>query len=131
MSDVNPERGEVPILLGSKTNPMRPSYAAIKSIEQVLGPVVSLATKLAHPLERLSIDALAVIVTEAIKAAGKDRDDKMLQAMSRDRIAELIYESGVLSVMEPVELLLVNMITGGGTAKKKDSRDETPTTTGS
>lgn len=121
MSDANPERGEVPILLGGKSYPMRPSYAAIKAIELALGPVVALATKLAHPLERLSVDALSIIVTEAIRAAGKDRDDKVLQAFTPEKVAELIFDQGILSAIEPVEVLLVNMITGGGEAKKKPS----------
>src|SRR5690606_38550570 len=97
---VNAERGEVPILLGGRTYPMRPSYAAIQAIERQHGPVLTLCTRLGSPLHRLNIDEMATIVTETVKAAGKDRDDKMLQGVKREKIAELIYEQGIISVVE-------------------------------
>jgi hypothetical protein len=121
MSDVNKERGEVPILLDGKVYPMRPSYEAIQAIEQRHGPILSLVTRLASPVHRLRMDELATIVTETIRAAGKDRDDKMLMSVQEDRIGELLYEHGIAKTVDVLELLLINMITGGGQAKKKES----------
>ena len=135
MSDVNPERGEVPILLDGKVYPMRPSYAAIQAIERAHGPILSLVTRLSHPLQRLTIDELATIITETVRAAGKDRDDAMLKGVQKDRIAELVFEEGVIRVVESLEVLLVNMITGGskggGKSKKTDGgASPTGSTTG-
>ncbi len=127
MTDVNEDRGEVPILLDGKLYPMRPSYAAVKAIESSLGPVMAIAPKLAHPMHRLTVNELAVIVTEAVRAAGKERDDKILQSFSTERVAELIYDGGVMNVIDQIELLVINMITGGTKSEKKTGdRSESP-----
>ena len=120
MTEANPERGEVPIVLGGKTYPMRPSYAAIQAIERQHGSILALATRLAHPLHRLPIDTMAFIVTECIRAAGKDRGDKMLLGVSQERISEMISEQGVVTVVDALDVFLVNMITGGGKGSKKE-----------
>jgi hypothetical protein len=124
MSEANPERGEVPILLNGRAYPMRPSYTAVEAIERALGPVVALGSRMTDPMHRLKVSEMSIIVAESIKAAGKDRNDKMLQAMKADKIAELIYEQGIVSVLDPILILLVNMVSGGGKAKKKPEENE-------
>lgn len=129
MSEVNPERGEVPILLGDRTFPMRPSYTAMQAIEKAHGPLLALTTRLGSPVHRLDIDEMSTIVTECIRAAGKDRGDAMLQAIQKPKIAELIFDQGIVSVVGSLEVLLINMITGGGKAKKKPDEKATAEST--
>ena len=121
MSDANPERGEVLILLDGKPYPMRPSYSAMQAIEQKLGPLLALVTRLAHPAKRLTIDEMAFVVAETIRAAGQERDDAMLKGVTYERVAEMIYSDGLINAIDPLEALLINMISGGGKAKKKAS----------
>ena len=130
MSQANDERGELPILLGEKVYPMRPSYAAVKAIESKLGSILALGTKLAHPVHRLTVDELAIIVTESVRAAGEQSGDAMLKAFSVDKVAELIYEQGIMNVVAQVEPLVLNMMRGGTTAKKKaeDGQAQTEST---
>lgn len=117
---VNAERGEVLILLGGKAYPMRPSYNAMVAIEAKLGSIVALSYRHANPLQGLGIKEMAIIICEAVKAAGSERQDSMLLGFSETRVGEFIAADGHLSVLEQVQNLLLNMITGGAAPKKKD-----------
>ena len=116
---VNEERGEVAIVLDGATYPMRPSYEAMVAIEAKLGSLVALSYRHANPLKGLTVHDLATIIMESVRAAGKDRNDPMLTGVSHDKVARLIAADGMLSAVQPVERLLVNMITGG--SKKKEN----------
>jgi hypothetical protein len=127
MMEANPERGEVTILLDGRAYPMRPSYEAMLSIEGKSGSsLLSILSRHAQPDMGLTLTEMAIIVTEGIKAAGKDREDKFLMAVSQDKIGELIYRSGFVASLAPVEAFLLNAISGGMEAdgKKKESLSE-------
>lgn len=108
-------------MLDGKSYPMLPTLAATQAIESQLGPILALTARLADRTRRLSVAEIALVVTETIRAAGKDRDDKMLQGVQAERIADLIFDEGIVSVIDSVQILLINMISGGGKAKKKQS----------
>lgn len=115
---VNAERGEVAIVLDGKSYPMRPSFEAMQAIERGTG---SALPELVHKMIRrpcgLSLSDMALIVTETVRAAGKDRDDKMLQAWEPARVGELIYSGGWPKALEAIEKLLINACNGGAAPK--------------
>jgi hypothetical protein len=129
MTEANLERGEVPITLGGKTYPMRGSMTACEVIESKIGPICGLLPKLADK-RALSLDELSIIVTESIKAAGKEHEDDMLKAMQVDRIKPLIYDAGLWPVTEVVSVLLLSMALGGGKPGKKGEDDPSKTQSG-
>ncbi len=125
----NPERGEVDILLDGKAYPMRPTFQAVQAVERETGhSLVALVRKAAA--KDLSIETMAVIVTETVRAAGQDRGDPMLRNVSTERIAQLLYEGGVMNAQPAVFEILLNALNGGRPPQKKDTAaDETGTTT--
>lgn len=122
---INAHRGEVGITLDGKEYPMLPTYEAMAAVERRLGSVLSLSRRMLDPKQGLpTVAETAVLVTECIRAAGRARNDTILQEVSEEIIGQKLYEEGILEVMEAVSEVLGNMITGG-TAPKKRS----PTTT--
>jgi hypothetical protein len=57
----------------------------------------------------LTLKQMAVVITECIKAAGRDRQDKALQSFTADRIAELIADQR-MSYNEPLAKLIGGML---------------------
>src|SRR6185503_17748585 len=116
-----PERGEVEIVLDGKAYPMRPSRAAAKAIELGTGrSLESLIYRMAQgSKEGLTLTEREIIVTEGIKAAGKDRGDPMLLAVNQEKIGELLYAAGVLSYISILQSFLLNAVLGGVDASKK------------
>jgi hypothetical protein len=123
---VNPERGEVALLLEGEVYPMRPSYDAMMAIEQQLGSLVALSYRHASPLQGLTMREMSVVACEAIKEAGRERGDegKMLRGVTAEKICKLIAAGGPLKAIAPIEKLLDNMITGGTKPKKEDAGDD-------
>lgn len=120
----NPDRGEREITLDGKAYPLRPSYGSMRAIEARIGNLIKLYRRMAEDNDGLSCDELALIVTECIKAAGEDRNDAMLKGVQQKRIAELIYEAGLVGVFEQILPLVADMLSGG--TKKKPASTETP-----
>jgi len=117
--EVNPERGEVAILLDGKAYPMRPSYKAMVAIERATGAtILGLSFRLALPRDGLTLEEMAIIITEGVRAAGEERNDPMLKGFSTERVGELLFDGGILAAAAPIEAFLRNAITGGGSAKK-------------
>ena len=121
---MNPDRGEIEITLDGKSYPMRPSYTAMRNIESRVGNIIRLYRRMDEESDGLSCDELAIIVTECIKAAGKEAGNKMHQAVTESRVGELIYQEGILYAYSKVTPLLGNMLSGG--SKKKEPANETP-----
>jgi hypothetical protein len=119
---ISAERGEVPITIEGVVYPMRPSGAAQMAIEDQLGTTITeLWFRMAALWKRssgepadgaagLTLKQMAVVVTECIKAAGRDRQDKDLQAFKVDRIADLIADNR-MGYNEPLATLLGGMLT--------------------
>lgn len=106
---------------------MRPSYEAMLAIERQTGKtLLQLASGVALGRSGgVSLGDAAIIVTEGIKAAGKDRDDPMKRAISRDRIGEMIYSSGYLKALGAIEDFLVNALNGGHVPDEKKTGEAT------
>jgi hypothetical protein len=126
---VNPERGEVLIVLDGASYPMRPSYEAMVAIEEATGASIEelwlRCTRLSGAARSaklvsgvgLKLKDMAAIVSECVKASGKQRKDSMLTGFSAERVGELIakkrWEANV-----PIADILTNMLFGGADAKK-------------
>lgn len=119
---INSERGEVAITLEGTEYPMRPSYEAMLAIEKETGcSLENLFLRATAPGAGLFLTEKAIIVTEAVKAAGVDRKDKMLQQWNQEKVGRLLFASG-LSTRAAIQTVLENMITGGTTKKNAAPR---------
>lgn len=126
---ISAERGEVPVTLEGVTYPMRPSGAAQMAIEDQLGTTIPelwfrmialwkrASGEAAEGAAGLTLKQMAVVITECIKAAGRDRQDKALQSFTADRIAELIADQR-MSYNEPLAKIIGGMLSKEADEKK-------------
>lgn len=119
MSDINPERGEVGILLDGKVYCMRPTFSAIQQIERQLNTSLARLARMAVASE-LSLEHMAVIATEGIRASG----DPLMKAVNAERVGDLIYRAGVMQSMMPILEFLGNAINGGKPLETAQGNDE-------
>lgn len=125
-SKANKSRGEHELTLGGKLYPLRPSHAAIETIEAQTGcSLLTLVRK--GNVGDLSLAQLGVIAAELIRA-GADEKDTMTQAVAAERIGELIYEQGAIATMPRLTLCLVDAAAGGRTASGEAKPVAGPTT---
>lgn len=113
MIDVaNPTRGEHQLVLAGVTYRLRPSHQAIVAIEQKtqhsLLELVRLGNAQAIPMRYVG-----TIAAELIRAGAEDQATK---AVHEDRIGELAFEEGVVSITARLTLCLVDAAGGGRTA---------------
>lgn len=116
---INPDRGEVGLTLGGRVFPMLPTFAAANAIESRLGAVSTIVARLLRGQDMPKFEELAIIATEGIKAAGRDRSDPMLTGVSAEKIGEMIYEEGIdEALVITFGQFLGNMVSGGTNRKK-------------
>ncbi len=115
---INPERGEVGITLEGRIFPMLPTFEAMTAIEKRLGSLVGVGRRYAE--SSLTLSEIATVVTECIKAAGRDRGEKMLADVSAEKIERLIFAGGLIPAWATLDDLLRNMMSGGASAKKDE-----------
>jgi hypothetical protein len=127
---ISQERGEVPITLEGVVYPMRPSGSAQMAIEDQLGTTITeLWFRMLTFFKRatgepsdgnagLTLRQMAVVITECIKAAGRDRKDNDLQKFTADRIADIIADAGRGPFNKPLAELLGGMLTKETDEKK-------------
>lgn len=115
---INSERGEVGLELGGRVFPMLPTFAAVNAIEAQLGAVSSLVRRMLGGNDLPRFNELAVIATECIKAAGRDRNDSMLYGVNAQKLGEMIYAEGLTeALITSFGELLTNMVSGGSRKK--------------
>lgn len=107
----NAHRGETEIALGGTTYVLRPTFEACQAIERATG--ATLLALLRDSVNGLPLDTLATVVTECLRAHGRETGDVAMQHFRQDRIAALIYEAGVIASMPPVQAVLLSAVTGG------------------
>lgn len=122
----NPARGEHSLELGGQSYRLRPTYAATAAIEDELGRSALELLRAANA-GALGYADLGAICAEYIRA-GAAEDDRLTRAVSAGRIAELIYEEGVLTVLVGVTLVLTDAVSGGRTVSG-EAKAVTETTT--
>jgi hypothetical protein len=107
-------RGEHTLSLGGASYVLRPSYAATAAIEDELGQSALELLRRANA-GALGYADLGSICAEYIRA-GAPETDRLARGVAADRIAELIFEEGITSVLIAVTLVLADAISGGRTA---------------
>lgn len=128
MSDyaINADRGEVGLTLDGRVYPLLPTFAAANAIESQVGAISSLVARLLSNSNLPTFRELAIIATECMKAAGRDRSDTMLAGYSAERVGQLIYEEGLsAALLASFTQVLANMVSGG--TKKKAAAAEAAT----
>ena len=110
--DAIAERGEHEITLAGVKYLLRPSHAALRTIEKKLGCSQLKLIQRGNSHDLL-VDELGVIAAELIKAGATD---ELTQRVSAERIAELIQEEGLLPIVARLTLCLLDAATGGRTA---------------
>ena len=129
----NAHRGEVTVTFEGQEFVLRPSQEAILAAEHLTGLSLLELTRSCED-GALSLDRMAAIATEFIKAWGKQTGDKTAAAVTKPRIGELIYSTGVLQVLPRLTLVLQYAVMGGcnpdGTLKEGEmTTTETVATT--
>jgi hypothetical protein len=126
----NAERGEVSLTLDGADYVLRPTYAACVAIEAQTGrSIIELAVD--AQAKSLSLGNAAVIVTECIRAWGREIGRISVEGVQVDRIGELIFADGIAKAMPRIELAMMFAATGGAKAGSRagDAGEKTPTGT--
>jgi hypothetical protein len=97
----NPLRGEVSMTLGGRAFTLRPSFAAIVTVEERLGSVISLALKASKG--ELGLREATALLWETL-------DQRT--AMSEEELGGLILQEGVAAVAPAVSALLAAILRG-------------------
>lgn len=112
MATANPERGEISVELEGVPHVLQPSYQAQVAIEQQTGLSLEQLSDGAGR-SALSIEHMAIIVTECVRAHGRAIGDAAKAAYQPQRVGECIVETGKLLIAKRLELLLYLAVTGG------------------
>lgn len=130
MSDVREPSGEVALELDGQHFVLRPSYAAILACETKTGRSLRELAEAAYE-SRLTIADAATIATEMIQAWGRSNADTPLASTARQvahaRVAELIFETGMLTVVPRIAIVLMNALMGGVTSSGEAKSPRTTT----
>lgn len=102
MSEANPVRGEASIRVGDAALLLRPSFAALVTAEQELGPLFALVERAAEG--RLAISEMASLFFHC----AADLPD----GVSREQIGEAIVEGGLASATPALRVLLTQILQG-------------------
>ncbi len=111
MTPANAHRGEIKVRLDADYV-LRPDFEAMAAIDDQLGSIIDVTRK-ALTSQSLSFREISVIVCEGIRAHGRATDSRALQCVNLSRVQQLVYEAGLLSLIEPVLQFLTAAVTGG------------------
>jgi hypothetical protein len=110
------DRGEVTLRLDGQEYHLRPSWQAIRTCEKETGRSLFELTNIARA-NGLSLTEMAVITAEMMHAYGRSHPDDPLVTdhlgAKPDRLEELIFEAGALSIQPRLTILLLAALTGG------------------
>ncbi len=106
------ERGEHELRLAGVTYRLRPSHAALRSIEKKTDRSVLRLVQLGRACD-LTLEQLGIIGCELIRAGA---EDELTRRVDAERIGELIQEEGVMGPTARFTLCLYDAATGGRTA---------------
>lgn len=126
----NPNRGELSLTLGGRDYTLRPSFEAIEAFEAGTGKGLMELTGLALA-GKISLSETATIACECIRAQGRATNSVSLSGSQRDKIAEMILESGFQDALVVMAGMLALAVSGGVTASgelKAATKTTTPTT---
>ena len=122
MTAANAHRGEITIRLDADYV-IRPDFEAAAAIDEQLGSIIDVARR-ALSEKSLSYREASIIICEGMKAQGRAKDDKTMQAVNLRRVQQLVYEAGMLTVLGPCLGFLAAAVTGGADAGNAPAADE-------
>jgi hypothetical protein len=108
----NTVRGEVELDLAGTRFVLRPSYEAVEACETQTGMSLS-DMALAADAGSLKLAQASIVVTEFIRAWGKETKSASASAVKRERIAKLIFEMGVMVALPRLAIVLLSAASGG------------------
>lgn len=113
----NRVRGEVGIMLDGAPFVMRPTYDACLAIETQTGLSLLALAQRATGEQGLSLDQMATIVTECVRAHGRATGDGTAANLAKRRVGELLFDSGPAVAQVRVLAVLIAAISGGAKPK--------------
>ncbi|MEM6682219.1 MAG: gene transfer agent family protein [Pseudomonadota bacterium] len=102
----NIERGETSICLTGKTYRLRPSFHALVTAEAEIGSLIALVERASSG--ELAINDIVVLLHACALAGGHD--------VSRDAFAAAVLRAGIGRTIEPLRVILGNIMGSDGTA---------------
>jgi len=101
-ADANPLRGEVPLRLEGKTFVLRPSFAALVTAEQEVGPLFGLIERASEG--RIGLSELAAVLWHCLAHRP--------EGLTRDAFAEALLREGIAAALPAFRQLAVNILGG-------------------
>lgn len=102
MSEANPYRGEAMLRVGGEALVLRPTFGALVSAEEELGPLFALVERASEG--RLALAEMATLFDHV----SRERPG----AISRERIGEAIVAAGIANMTPVLRLLLGQILQG-------------------
>lgn len=103
MSGANPYRGEASLRIGGETVVIRPSFEALVTAEEELGPLFALVERAADG--KLGIGEMAALFDHLSR-------DRRPDAIDRARIGQAIVEQGLAGVSPQLKIVLGQILQG-------------------
>jgi hypothetical protein len=101
MSAANPLRGEATLIVGGRAHVLRPSFAALVSVEEELGSLFALVERAADG--RLRLAELVALFWHCLAEPGE---------LTRERVGEAVVEHGLTGCAPPLRALLEQILRG-------------------
>lgn len=105
----NPDRGEHELALAGETYRLRPSRQAIRACESQTGLSLLALVRLGNTGE-LTVDQLGAIACQLIRAGA---EDELARNVDADRLADLIFEEGIVGITSRLTSALCDAALGG------------------
>ncbi|MEO0030788.1 MAG: hypothetical protein RIS94_546 [Pseudomonadota bacterium] len=99
--DANPYRGEVSILLDGIERVLRPTFSALVSVEEELGPLFTLVERATGG--ELKLGEIVTLFWHCLQERDED---------SREAFAEAVTRAGLAACAGPLRALLVQVLKG-------------------
>lgn len=103
MSDANPHRGEAELIVRGERHVLRPSYTALISAEEELGPLFALVERAGSG--QLRLNEIATLFWHCLPEDG--RADRAI-------VGQAIADMGLAAAAKPLRSLLAQILQGSG-----------------
>ena len=111
----NPLKGEIDLVLGTKTYKARLTVDAIINIEESVGcGIIKLASKMSEG--DISISDMKAVLLPALRGGGNDLDEK--------DVSKIIQNEGIIGCTTAVANLITSVLSTGGEEDKKKPQEE-------
>ncbi len=112
----NPHRGEIVVALAGRDFILLPTFEAVVAIDETLGGIIALTKRAIADPASMTLQELAVILTEGIRAKGRE-DGSADQHSGVDVVKKMIWGAGAFTVVPAACEFLKAAVTGGTAGK--------------